>query len=216
MIAAYLRVSSRGQNVETQRAAILRAAKARGERVAEWFSEKQSSKALLRPELERLKVAARAGEIAKLYVYRLDRLSRGGIRETLSIVDELRHVGCEIETVGDGFSLRGPGGEIVMAVFAWAAQMERAAIGERIAAARVRVEASGGNWGRPQRVSEADITRIRKLRRDEGKTVREIAVALKIPHGTVQNVLSKKGAYRNRLPGLRKTRAKSLAAPLSR
>jgi DNA invertase Pin-like site-specific DNA recombinase len=35
---------------------------------------------------------------------------------------------------------------------AWAAKMERTAINDRISAARERVEAEGGRWGRPSRV----------------------------------------------------------------
>jgi len=67
-----------------------------------------------------------------------------------------------LETIADGFSFGGPGGEIVLAVLAWAAQIERASIGERIAAARTRVEASGGHWGRPRRVGDALAIKVRK------------------------------------------------------
>jgi DNA invertase Pin-like site-specific DNA recombinase len=132
-----------------------------------------------------------------VYVYRLDRLSRGGIRETLSIVEELRANGCKIETVADGFSLEGPVADVVLAVLAWAAQMERSAIGERIASARQRVEAAGGSWGRPRRILDAQVIRNIKTRhRSFGQSIREIAIALKIPKSTVGSVLSEKGAYK--------------------
>ena len=54
--------------------------------------------------------------------------------------------------MADGFSLDGPAAEVVLAVMAWAAKMERLAIAERISAARERIESEGGRWGRPSRV----------------------------------------------------------------
>jgi DNA invertase Pin-like site-specific DNA recombinase len=62
--------------------------------------------------------------------------------------------------------------------------MERLAINERIAAARERVEAEGRKWGRPSRLTDHDRAKVAALKR-EGRTVREIAVAMKIPRSTV-------------------------------
>ena len=194
MVGAYLRVSSKGQSVDTQRHAVAKAARARGLRIVVWFSEKVGGSARKRPELDRMLEQARAGDLQTLFVHRLDRLSRGGIRATLAILEELKGYGVRVYSVADGFPLDGPASEIVIAVIAWAAQMERAAIGERIAAARMRVEESGGAWGRPRRCDEVTQARIRKLER-EGRSVRAISIALKVPRGTVANVLSKKGVY---------------------
>ncbi|MBI5544801.1 MAG: recombinase family protein, partial [Deltaproteobacteria bacterium] len=44
--AAYVRVSSKAQDHATQRAAIDRAASARGDTITEWFAEKLSGKTL--------------------------------------------------------------------------------------------------------------------------------------------------------------------------
>jgi|SRR5208337_4118799 len=213
MIAAYVRVSSRSQNFETQQDAIKRASKARGDRVRRWYSEKVSTAKSTRPELDRLREDVRGGHVTRVYVYRLDRISRGGIRETLSLVNELQHGGCQLETIADGFSLGGPTGEVVLAVLAWAAQMERAAIGERIASARTRVEASGGHWGRPRRVSADEVKHVRSMREKEGKTIRYISIALKIPKATVSDILSENGVYKRALPKGVKMR-KKLVAPL--
>ncbi len=195
-VAAYVRVSSRGQSTTTQRDAITRAAEGRGFEVNVWYSEKIGGAAAARPQLELLRQAVKAGEIKRIFVYRIDRLSRGSIRETLSIVEEFRLHGCQISSVSDGFDLDGPWSDIVIAVMAWGAQMEKTAIGERIAAARTRVEASGGSWGRPRRVNQALADRCRKMAKENGSTVREIAIALKIPKSTVGAVLSENGAYK--------------------
>ncbi len=170
--AAYLRVSSRAQNFATQKAAIERAAAARGDSITAWYSEKRSGRLLARPELDRLRQDARGGVVAQLYVYRLDRLTRSGIRDTFEVVEELRAHGCNLVSVSDGFDLEGPAAEVVLAVMAWASKMERLAINERISAARERVEAEGGRWGRPSRIDAGLLAKMVKLRRGGGASGR--------------------------------------------
>jgi len=63
------------------------------------------------------------------------------------------------------------------------------AINERIAAARERVEAEGGRWGRPSRFTDQDRAKIAAMRR-EGRTIREIAVAIKAPRSSIARVLA--------------------------
>jgi DNA invertase Pin-like site-specific DNA recombinase len=129
-------------------------------------------------------VDARAGKIGKLYVFRLDRLTRSGIKDTFELIEELRHHGVQLVSIADGFDLDGPAAEVVLAVMAWAAKMERLAINERISAARERMESEGKSWGRPSRLKDADREKIAKLRA-EGRSLRQIANALKIPLATV-------------------------------
>src|SRR5579863_7209581 len=114
--AAYVRVSSASQTHDMQRSAVTRAAKARGDRVVEWYVDTMSGATSKRPELERMRADARAGKVRRLYVFKLDRLSRGGIRATLEVVDELRAHGVELLSVSDGFDLGGPTAEVVLAV----------------------------------------------------------------------------------------------------
>jgi len=168
-----------------QKLAIERAAAARGHMIGTWFSEKKSAKTVDRPELLRLRALARAGGLKRLYLFRLDRLTRSGIRDTLQIVDELRRHGVEILTVSDGFDLAGPAADIVLSVMAWASQMERLAINERIACARDRMEAEGKTWGRPPVLDAALTGRVRELRA-AGRSLRSIAKELGISKSTVE------------------------------
>ena len=176
-----------------QRLAVERAAAARGDTLTTSYSEKQSAKTIVRPELDRLRADARAGLIRKLYVYRLDRLARSGIRDTFEVVEELRRHGVELVSVSDGFSLDGPAAEVVLAVMAWAAKMERLAINERIAAARERVEAEGRKWGRPRRVDDDGDRRIAAHYR-RVKSYRKTARDLKVPLATVQRAVARASA----------------------
>jgi DNA invertase Pin-like site-specific DNA recombinase len=186
-VVAYVRVSSKAQDYASQRAAIERAAAARGDIITTWYSEKKSAKdtpGADREALRQLRADARAGLIRRLYVFRLDRFTRSGIRDTLDVVQELQRHGVEILSMTDGFDLSGPAAEVVLAVMAWAAQMELLARNERIAAARDRMEEEGRPWGRPPRMSAEQVARARALHA-EGRSVREVAEALKHPRSTI-------------------------------
>jgi len=187
----YIRVSSRAQDHATQRSAIERIAAARGDTIDDWRPEKRSAKTMAREVLQSTLADARAGRLRgrRLYLFRLDRLTRSGIADTLTTLDELRANGVEVVSVADGFDLAGPHAEVIVAVMAWAAKMERLATAERISAARERIEAEGGRWGRPCRLGREEIGRIDAMRA-EGRSVRAIAVAMKVPRSTVARALT--------------------------
>lgn len=69
--AMYVRVSTGGQSLETQNNAVVRGARARGDRIERVYAEIEGA-ARRRPELDWLLADVRAGLIARLYVYRLD------------------------------------------------------------------------------------------------------------------------------------------------
>jgi DNA invertase Pin-like site-specific DNA recombinase len=189
--AAYLRVSSRSQSVETQRAELQRMAKARGDRIEVWYQEAESAKRMARPELDRLRRDAHGGRVGRVYVYRLDRLTRTGIRDTLGLLEEFRAAGVVVLSAADGFDLSGPFSDVVVAVIAWAAQMERLAIGERIAAARRRLEEQGRSWGRPARqLSNAAIT-LAESQLADGVSQRQVAKSLGVPRTNLQRALKR-------------------------
>src|SRR3954471_2098860 len=185
----YVRVSSKAQDYKSQRTELERVAKARGDTIARWYAEKMSGASTARSALEQLRHDARAGMVRRVYVYRLDRLTRSGIRDTFEVVEELRTAGAELVTVADGFTLDGPAAEVILAVMAWAAKMERLAINERIAAARRRVEAEGGRWGRPRRMDDAQVKRAAELR-GKGLSVRQIATRMRLPKSIVERAVS--------------------------
>ena len=195
---AYIRVSSKGQDHAMQRAAVEKATAARGDSVAEWYAEKRTASTLDRPELARLLADVRARKVGRLYVYRLDRLTRSGIVDTLALVRELRELGVELVNLADGFTIPAPGvegsaariAELVLAILAWAADMELLTRRERIATRRELAEERGEPWGRPGRLSLGEHDAI-AARLDAGETVRQVAAALKVPRSTVGRVARK-------------------------
>lgn len=197
--AAYVRVSSASQDAGMQRDAIERARTSRGEPLLIWYEDTMSGAMRKRPGLESLRSDVRKGLIQRLYVWRLDRLGRTGIRDTLELVEELRAHGCKLITLADGFDVDGPAGEVVLAVIAWAAKMERLAIRERLDEARERAKASGKSWGRPTRMTREQVKDARAMH-ELGRSVREIAVALKVPRSTVMRALRPSQKWPQMLP----------------
>lgn len=189
-VAAYVRVSTQGQDFGSQRAAIELAARARGDKIAKWFHERQSGRSLARPVLRDVRAAARRGELAALYIFRLDRLTRSGVADTFRVVEDLRGAGCNVISVADGLpDTAGPWGDVVLAVLAAVAQIELGAIRERIGAARARARAEGRHWGRRPRLDAKDGARLLELAKS--RSVRELAASERVPLASVQRALKR-------------------------
>lgn len=208
--AGYIRVSSKSQDWATQRSVIERAAAGRGDRELRWFEEKASAGTTDRAALLELRGAVRGGELRRVYVFRLDRLVRTGPRDMLNLVHEFEACGCELVTLADGFSLDGPARDFILSGIAWAAKLERDANTERLAAARERIERAGKKWGRPFRSPELREKALH-LRVNEKKSIRQIAMSLKVPRTTVarwlarpKNPPSDKPPREAKKPGLKK------------
>lgn len=195
-VAAYLRVSSKAQDHATQRATIERAAAGRGDTVIEWYSEKRGGGRLRRPELDRFREDIRQGRWKRVYTFKLDRLTRTGVRDTFEVTDQITtRDGCELVAPVDNLHLR-PGvqdifTEVMLFALGLAARLERASINDRIAEARERVEGEGGRWGRPAGVGLEALAKARALRA-AGRSVRSVAMALGIKKSALQRALSRK------------------------
>lgn len=186
-VAAYVRVSTSGQDYSSQRHAIEAAARAAGAPVQLWFGDVATGSKMDRPQLIRLRDQIRLGKIGVLWVWRIDRITRSGIVDCVSCIAEIQRRGCIVRSVMDGFPLDGAAGEICLAMVAWAAQQERLKMLENQAAARAKCVASGRHWGKP-----AIPTDVRRLVRDlasAGHSVRSIAKEAQISKSSAWNIL---------------------------
>lgn len=129
---AYFRVSTLDQSIESQRAAMQGASAVP---FAMEFTDKGISGATLaasRPGFSDLLKYARSGDT--LYVYAVDRLGRDAI-DVQSTVRDLIKRGVSVDVHGLGLIAQGVG-ELILAVLAQVASMERARIIERTEAGR--------------------------------------------------------------------------------
>lgn len=190
-VAGYIRVSTASQDHASQRHAIELAARARGEQIDRWYADTTTGSSMDRPELRRLWRALEQHQVQRVWVWRLDRLSRAGALATLRAVEQIRAAGATLASVADSFPLEGPTGELMLMLTAWCSEQERLKIRENQAAARARLEAEGRSWGRPP-LAPHKRDAVARLA-SQGKTVREIAREAECSKTFVHSVMRELG-----------------------
>ncbi len=182
----YLRVSSRSQQVKSQRHQIERYLSANKADTARWFVDDGISGSVMdRPALDSLKRAIFLGEVDTVVVYSLDRLARDAVEGMVMIADWLRR-GVRLIVITMQMDFSGEVGQMVASLLLHIAQMERTRIRERQAAGIAASQAKGKRWGgrRPGTGLKADPKRVLALR-SRGLTNREVASALNVSTRTV-------------------------------
>lgn len=144
---AYFRVSTTDQSIEAQRHAL------GGGFDCEFKDEGVSGATLAaqRPDFAKLLQYVREGDT--LHVYAVDRLGRDAL-DVQSTVRELLRRGVAVEVHGLGRIAQGVG-ELILAVLAQVADMERQRIAERTAAGRDKARESLAATGRTHRGKES-------------------------------------------------------------
>ena len=189
--AIYVRTSTSDQDGAAQLHALHRAAEARGwASVLEFTDIGHSGAKASRPALDALGRAARAGEVRQVMVFALDRLGRS-LRDLLLLLDELTAAGCIVISLRESIDLSTPTGRLLVHLIAALAEFERELIRERVRAGIARVKAtgrtrSGQPIGRPRRL--VDVQAALALRA-QGKSWREVAIALHVPRRTLVRAL---------------------------
>lgn len=144
---AYYRVSTGDQSIEAQRHAM-------GGAFDREFSDEGvsgSTMAADRPAFAKLLEAVREGDI--VHVYAVDRLGRDAL-DVQSTVRRLINAGVTVNVYGLGPIGRGVG-ELILAVLAQVAEMERRRIAERTAAGREAARRSLAETGKTHRGKES-------------------------------------------------------------
>jgi putative DNA-invertase from lambdoid prophage Rac len=181
---AYYRVSTEGQSIEAQR-------KALGGGFDREFTDEGVSGATMaadRPGFSKLLSYVREGDT--LYVYALDRLGRDAL-DVQATVRRLLGMGVTLDVLGVGPVGKGVG-EVVVAVLAQIADMERHRIKERCDAGRAAAKASLSATGRTHRgkvslgrPKVADATEVASWRRENGASVAATMARFGISKATV-------------------------------
>lgn len=144
---AYYRVSTTDQSIEAQRHALTREGTLK---LAKEFKDEGISGAIpaaRRPGFKALLAYIREGDT--LHVYAVDRLGRDAI-DVQQTVRKLLDLGVTVEVHGLGTIARGVG-ELILAVLAQVADMERARIRERTAAGLAKAKESLAKDGKTHR-----------------------------------------------------------------
>lgn len=187
MIAAYIRVSTVGQNEAGQRAEIRKWAEGNGFADVRYYVDKESGDTLDRPALQRLRADIFAGKIKTVVVWKLDRLSRSLI-DGLNLLADWCERGIRVVSVTQQLDFNGTMGKMLAAIFLAIGEMEQQTRRERQAAGIAVAKQAGKYRGRKPGTLKADAARAVDLRRRSLKDD-EIASALGITRRTVQRYL---------------------------
>jgi len=169
-LIGYARVSSKGQDLTLQKQALEQAG------CSKIFFEKESGKSTAnRVELGKaLELAANIQEIVAsrkvrgkgrtpqivLVVTKLDRLARS-LRDLFNIADDLENRGIGLKILDQQIDTTTPSGKLLFHVLGSLAEFERSLIRERTQAGRERAMAAGVQMGRPPKLSDKDIAKLR-------------------------------------------------------
>jgi DNA invertase Pin-like site-specific DNA recombinase len=181
-VLAYYRVSTdeqgrTGHGLDAQRAAISKAAEARGWRVvAEEVDDGYSGKSLDRPGVQRALARLENGGPKVLVVSKLDRLSRSAL-DFLTVVQRATGNGWAIVVLDLDLDMTTPFGKFTATVMAGVAELERELIAQRTRDALAAAKANGKRLGRPVETDE-DTRRAIVAMREDGLSLHAIAVKL--------------------------------------
>ena len=146
--AIYLRVSTDRQTVANQLAEVRQLALARGFEPIVYEEVESAAKA--RPVLDRMLDDARAGRVQAVAVWALDRLHRS-MTGAINTVLELDRLGVPVLSVRENWlDTSGPVRPLLVAIFGWVAEQERARLIERTRAGLERARRQGKRLGRPR------------------------------------------------------------------
>jgi DNA invertase Pin-like site-specific DNA recombinase len=179
MIVGYARVSTDGQTLDAQQAALREAGAARV------FAEKQSGAKTDRAQLARPLATLAPGDT--LVVCKLDRLARS-TRDLLNTLAAIADAGAGFKSLGDPWcDTTTPHGRLMLTVLGGLAEFERHLILARTDEGRKRAQARGVRFGRKLKLT-AHQQQEALARRTAGEALVDIARSYAVSHSTISRL----------------------------
>jgi len=181
MIYGYARVSTDGQSVEAQVAALTAAG------AVKVYREVASGAKTDRAQLHQVLARLAAGDV--LLVTRLDRLARS-TRDLLNTLAAITGKGAGFTSLGDTWAdTTTPHGRLLLTVLGGLAEFERELIRARTSEGRARAKARGVHLGRRPKLTPYQ-RREALHRRANGEPLTEIARSYNVSHTTISRLTS--------------------------
>jgi DNA invertase Pin-like site-specific DNA recombinase len=178
-IYGYARVSTEGQTLAAQEAALREAG------AAKVYSEKVSGIVTDRAALKKALRVLGEGDV--LLVTRLDRLARS-TRDLLNVLDAIGKAGAGFRSLADAWAdTTTAHGRLMLTVLGGLAEFERELIRARTSEGRKRAKARGVHMGRPPALN-LDQRREALARRDAGEALTDIARTFGVSHTTISRL----------------------------
>lgn len=185
-VAVYVRVSTKGQNTDSQEQEITAWLRNNGYDLSNvgWYIDRASGKTLQRPEFERMQRDIFNGTVKTVVCWKIDRLSRR-LRDGVNLLAEWCERGLRVVATTQQIELSGAMGRMMAAVMLGLAEVELEYRAERQAAGIKAARKRGVYGGRRSGTTKAAPTRVIELR-NRGLNDGEIATALGVSIRTVQ------------------------------
>lgn len=180
MILGYARVSTKDQNLDGQRDALLSVG------TEQIFADTITGTTRSRPQLDQLLKELRSGDVVVVTKY--DRLARS-LKGLLEIVDLIQARGAGFRSLGEDIDTTTPAGRLIFHVFASIAQFERERIVERTKEGLEAARKRGRVGGRPPALSTAQKVEVKRMRDEDHRPIPEIAALFKVSDKTVRRVV---------------------------
>ena len=179
MIIGYARVSTDGQTLDAQHAALIAAG---AKRV---FAEKVSGAVSDRRALAKAIAALEAGDV--LLVAKLDRLARS-TRDLLNTLAVIGDRGAGFRSLGDPWAdTTTPHGKLMITVLGGLAEFERHLILARTGEGRKRAQERGVRFGRKLKLTKHQREEA-LARREAGEALAEIGRSYNVSHSTISRL----------------------------
>jgi DNA invertase Pin-like site-specific DNA recombinase len=186
----YMRVSTRDQNPDLQRRALVEAG---CERI---FEETVSGAKAEREELEKAIDYCREGDV--LVVWKLDRVGRS-LKDLLEKVELLKERGVGLRSLTESIDTTTPGGKLVFHVFGALAEFERDIIRERTMAGLEAARARGRKGGRKPVMDDRKIALASELMKARVMPASEVCEAVGVSRATLYRYVKPDGTPRERV-----------------
>ncbi len=189
--AIYTRVSKSdgSQDPENQLRELRVFCARQGWEITEVYTDLASGKRSDRASFRRMMLDASKRKFDHVTFWAMDRFSREGIEATLMYLRQLESYKVDFRSYQEPFfDSAGPFKELMIAMFASFASLERAKISERTLAGLAKARAQGRVGGRPRLEDDPRVLKTFCKLKDSGLSVRKIAEEMGVSPTTVQKL----------------------------
>jgi len=187
--ALYLRCSTNEtkQNVERQESELRNIVKNHDWELVEVYADYSSGTKTSRPNLDKLLDDAFSKKFDCVMVSDLSRLGRN-VQHLLKIVEELDNKNIELFSLREKIDTNSANGKLFFTIISALNEFQVSQIRENVKSGLANAKRKGIKLGRKPVVNNADIKKIKKLRK-KGDSIRTIAKKMSISTATIQRCL---------------------------
>jgi DNA invertase Pin-like site-specific DNA recombinase len=187
---AYVRVSTQGQDTESQLQAIKGAIEKSGDVLVNVYKDHGISGAKgrdQRPALDQMLKDAKQQKFDKVVVFDITRLGRS-LPDLIATLNELSSATIDLQMLQNNLDTSTAGGRMMFSIFGAIGEFERSLIRERVKSGLEKAKKQGKKLGRPSLLNESTKAAVIELK-DKGMGVKQICRLLKIGCGTYYTIV---------------------------